>query len=135
MVSRILYTSRSLCSTSEAKTLLGEARVANARRDITGALYMADGRFLQYLEGQESEIDALLARIQRDPRHADCQVLDRRMISRRIYADWAMAWLPASPTASLMLKTIMAQTAPAYGPDARTAGAFFYAMAQMGECE
>jgi hypothetical protein len=135
MVSRILYTSRALCTTSEAMALLGDARVLNARRNITGALYLANGRFLQYLEGQESDLDALLERIERDPRHTNCQVLDRRAISRRIYAAWAMAWLPASLNAALMMKVIMAQAAPAYGPDARTAGAFFYAMAQTGECE
>ncbi|RZM06444.1 MAG: BLUF domain-containing protein [Sphingomonas sp.] len=135
MDSRILYTSRSLCSTCEAKALAGQARTSNARDGITGALYLADGRFLQYLEGQEDDIAALLERIERDPRHTDCKVLDRRAISRRIYADWHMAWLPASPTASLMLKTIMAQTGQSHGPDARTVGAFFYAMAQMGEIE
>lgn len=135
MLSRILYTSRSLCSTPEALALLDHARIANARLDVTGALYLADGRFLQCLEGEEAVIGALLDRIEHDPRHCDCQVLDRRSISRRVYTGWAMAWLPASPNASLMMKTIVAQTAPACGPDARAFGAFFYAMAQMGECQ
>lgn len=135
MLSRILYTSRSLCSTSEAMALLDHARIANARLEITGALYLADGRFLQCLEGGDVAIAALLDRIKRDPRHCDCQVLDRRSISRRVYTGWAMAWLPASPSASLMMKTIVAQTMPASGPDARAIGAFFYAMSQMGECQ
>ena len=94
MLSRILYTSRSLCSTSEALALLDHARVANARHDVTGALYLADGRFLQCLEGADEVIGRLLERIRDDPRHCECQVLDRRSISRRVYDGWAMAWLP-----------------------------------------
>ncbi|RZM04416.1 MAG: BLUF domain-containing protein [Variovorax sp.] len=135
MLSRILYTSRSLCSTSEALALLDHARVANARHDVTGALYLADGRFLQCLEGADEVIGRLLERIRDDPRHCECQVLDRRSISRRVYDGWAMAWLPASPSAALMMKTIVAQTMPSTGPDPRAIGAFFYAMAQTGECE
>ncbi|HSU24216.1 BLUF domain-containing protein (plasmid) [Comamonadaceae bacterium OTU4NAUVB1] len=135
MLSRIIYSSRSLCSPSEAMALLDHARVTNARRDITGALYLADGRFLQCLEGEEEVLAPLLERIQRDPRHADCQVLDRRPISRRVYTGWSMAWLPPSPSAALMMKTIVAQALPQGGPDARAVGAFFYAMAQMGESE
>ena len=34
-----------------------------------------------------------------------------------------------------MMKTIVAQALPQGGPDARAVGAFFYAMAQMGESE
>jgi hypothetical protein len=135
MLSRILYTSRSLCSTPEAMALLDHARIANARLDITGALYLANGRFLQCLEGKDAVIATLLERIQRDPRHCECQLLDRRSISRRVYTGWAMAWLPASPSAALMMKTIMSQSMDGEGPDARAIGAFFYAMSQMGECQ
>lgn len=133
MLSRIIYTSRARCDEREMSSLLQAARVANMRWEITGALYLANGRFAQYLEGEEAAVAALFERICRDPRHADCCVADRRPISTRVYQGWSMACLPDAGCASVLMKTLITQS------DERTAdsavlGAFFYAMARTGEC-
>jgi hypothetical protein len=133
MLSRLIYVSKSLCDTQEAIELLDQARVSNTALDVTGALYLANGLFLQSLEGREETISALFDRIRRDPRHTDCRVLDRRPISARVFVGWSMAWLPASRQTNLVLQTIVAQNEPVASLDGPSAGAFFYAMSRFGE--
>jgi hypothetical protein len=132
MLCRIIYTSRARCDEHETLALLQAARMANARLGITGALYLSQGRFAQYLEGEENVVAALYERIRYDPRHTDCCLTDRRLISLRVYAGWSMACFSDSGSAGMLMKTLLTQN------DARTAdgalmGAFFYAMAQTGE--
>jgi hypothetical protein len=130
MLSRIIYISECQCEGAEVARILRQSRESNARRNITGALYLADGTFLQYVEGMESEITALYERIERDPRHAHCRLLDHRAISGRVFKDWSMAWLGQVSEAHMILRTILAQTDVDAGIDGPAAGAFFYAMAQ-----
>lgn len=113
--------------------MLQAARVANARSEITGALYLANGRFVQYLEGEEAAVAALFERIRRDRRHADCRVADRGPISARVYAGWSMACLPDAGCANVLMKTLITQN-DAGAADGAVLGAFFYAMARTGEC-
>lgn len=72
--------------------LLHECRTNNRARHVTGMLLYANGTFLQALEGEERVIDALLEEIWRDSRHADLQLLHRKPIARRQYADWSMGF-------------------------------------------
>lgn len=90
---RIVYVSE---ATPAALTLtglaeiLGEAQANNDRRDITGALAIGESHFLQILEGRRHELDALLQRLEHDPRHRSVSVLDRRTINVRMFEGWAM---------------------------------------------
>lgn len=54
---------------------------------------MLDGVFLQYLEGEIEDVDALFAKISRDVRHRDVKILERRVVDRRMFVDWSMATL------------------------------------------
>ena len=49
--------------------ILAQSREANAKAGITGMLLYKDGNFMQALEGEETAVRALYARICRDPRH------------------------------------------------------------------
>ena len=92
-VVQLLYRSRSLIgsgSVLQLSGILAEARPANARDDITGALTAVDGVFVQVIEGREAGIDALMARLARDSRHTDVEVLERRRVERRAFSDWDM---------------------------------------------
>lgn len=40
-----------------------------------------DGNFLQYIEGRKDQIDPLMARIKRDPRHRGITILQREEIA------------------------------------------------------
>ena len=78
--------------------LLTKARLANAERGVTGMLAYINGNFLQVIEGEESSIDALFAKISADERHKRILVLAREPIAKRSFADWSMGFetlLPA----------------------------------------
>lgn len=77
--------------------ILGEAKRNNDRRDITGALAVGNGAFLQVLEGPRHELDRLLERLRADPRHSALQILDQRRIATRRFAAWSMKGPLASP--------------------------------------
>lgn len=132
MLCRIIYTSRARCNEHETSLLLQAARLANARLAITGALYQSQGRFAQYLEGEEAAVAALYERIRCDQRHTDCCLIDRRLISLRVYAGWSMVCFSDAGSAGMLMKTLLTQSDAAM-PDSALLGAFFYAMAQTGE--
>lgn len=134
MLFRIIYSSRSRCTPGEAAKLLDHSRTNNARIDVTGALYLSDGRFLQYLEGEKEVVGSLYQRISLDRRHTECQLLDQRPISRRVYSGWSMAWLPESSCAGLLMTTLVSDSERLEDLSGASIGAFFYAMAQTEEC-
>ncbi|CAN5230751.1 hypothetical protein BH10PSE2_BH10PSE2_17350 [soil metagenome] len=70
--------------------ILAVARLANAAAGITGALTVVDGRFVQVIEGATGSLNALVARLERDRRHIRLEILDRRGIAERAFADWDM---------------------------------------------
>ena len=55
-------------------------------------LLYENGTFLQVIEGEDNVIDDLVAQILVDPRHAQVQMLSRKPISSRQYADWSMGF-------------------------------------------
>jgi predicted sulfurtransferase len=91
---RLVYRSHSLVPAEDRRVVHGDivrvARSENARRGITGALLVYDDGFCQTLEGEEQSVRALLARIERDPRHEKIEVLYAGAASR-VFARWAMA--------------------------------------------
>lgn len=72
--------------------ILQVARAHNADKGITGMLLYSTGTFVQVLEGEEDDLDALLEAIKRDSRHTALHVLERKQIARREYPDWTMGF-------------------------------------------
>ncbi|MVN78865.1 hypothetical protein GO988_21245 [Hymenobacter sp. HMF4947] len=63
--------------------LLEQARQANARQHLTGALYN-NKRFIQLLEGEQTVLEAAYRRISQDPRHQHlCKVAHHPIAARR----------------------------------------------------
>lgn len=87
----------------EVARILAQSRRNNARQDLGGGLYFADGSFFQVLEGRETEVDGLYQRIAQDPRHRDLRVLDRRVIDAPAFGDWAMKHVPNAPEIQTLL--------------------------------
>ena len=84
----------------ELVALLDVSRRDNvARWDVTGALAYHDRVFIQVLEGHEAAVEALLARIARDPRHTGMMVVSRSRIDGRMFGGWAMGWVRAADLA------------------------------------
>jgi len=95
VVYRLIYRSRNLIPAQTRRTDLGElftaARSHNKGQHITGALLLLDDVFVQTLEGDEQEVQALLARIRADTRHDSLEILDTSLVAGRVFARWAMA--------------------------------------------
>ncbi len=94
MLYRLVYRSRHALAAETASRELDElvtrARAANARAGITGALLLADGHFLQAIEGPLEPLEALFERICTDFRHRDVQLLEFGPVEERLFAGWAM---------------------------------------------
>jgi hypothetical protein len=92
---RLVYRSRSAIPVAERAAGLGEifatARRNNRNLDVTGALMISDGAFVQVLEGDEAAVRSLYARISADERHRDVTLLKEESVDGRTFGRWAMA--------------------------------------------
>jgi hypothetical protein len=81
--------------------LLESSRRSNTAVEITGVLLYRGGRFIQFLEGPESEVRTLMARITEDSRHTNVRVLLDGHGPHRQFAEWSMGYepiqMPAGP--------------------------------------
>jgi hypothetical protein len=86
---------------SQAVYVFGEEQLAdllesslawNAQCGITGLLCYGNGHFVQVLEGEAADVEALFARIKRDRRHHRVHVLSRGVGPARRFDDWRMAF-------------------------------------------
>ena len=75
--------------------ILMDARRANARDDITGALIARHDLYLQLLEGPRDKVAAAYQRIRRDDRHLEVTRLVERPVEARMFPGWAMRDDPA----------------------------------------
>jgi hypothetical protein len=86
---QIIYASRTKIAV-EADALLQTSRHNNALDGITGVLLIDGDAIVQVLEGPDESVSAAFARISRDDRHAEIQVLNDRYIDERDFGYWSM---------------------------------------------
>ncbi|MEI9806281.1 MAG: BLUF domain-containing protein [Pseudolabrys sp.] len=102
----LIYSSRETqeFSAADLKKLLVGARLRNREVDATGILVYHDGMFLQALEGPEAAVRAIFARIEKDPRHGDINVLQQEnsLGKRRVFGDWSMGFADASGASQIL---------------------------------
>lgn len=103
---RLVYVSRPCASEpslarQRGLDILATARAHNAAVGITGALLSSPQWFAQVLEGEAAAVQALYARIQRDPRHREVRLLSLRPIRRRAFGRWSMAHAGSAPATLL----------------------------------
>lgn len=93
----LMYISRSLIENAQERqaiaSILDTSRRNNAREDVTGALLLDDGHFMQVLEGERALVDARYASIRCDQRHTDVQLVAQAPIAVRRFSQWSMAYL------------------------------------------
>ncbi len=63
----------------------------NRVQGISGLLLYDGRRFLQFLEGEETLVRALYAKIKKDPRHLGCLILRETRSEERCFESWDMA--------------------------------------------
>ncbi len=79
-------------SKSDLNELLAQCRKNNAELGITGMLLYKDGNFMQVLEGEESAVRSLYAKIGRDPRHKGEILLQQGNLEERQFPGWSMGY-------------------------------------------
>lgn len=72
--------------------LLAKARESNEKLGITGLLLHKNGEFMQALEGDADSVHSLSAKIAKDPRHKEIQILVDDPCRRREFPDWSMGF-------------------------------------------
>ena len=94
---RAIYTSRPFgFDEGILNGILADARRANLRDSITGALICRGDIYIQWLEGPEEHVRNALARIKRDNRHLEVKLHVAEHVSERVFAKWAMLHDPAA---------------------------------------
>lgn len=66
----------------------------NQASRITGILSYKENTFVQFLEGPELCLQRLLAKIKKDPRHKNIDILRKRYIQQRQFKHWHMKYIP-----------------------------------------
>jgi hypothetical protein len=93
-VFRLIYRSHSRIAdddrSAELASIFTTARRNNRGQQITGALMVSDGAFVQALEGDEAQVRSLFETIRGDRRHTDVTLLNESE-APRIFGRWAMA--------------------------------------------
>ncbi len=91
-IKQLVYASRQAVEFDGLRlvSLLYTARDRNTKNGITGVLLYSDGLFMQCLEGPAENVDALFAKISRDPRHSDIVLLQSTEIYERHFENWLM---------------------------------------------
>ncbi len=92
---RVVYVSsaRTTFSEAELEQLLTKSRAANEAVGVTGLLLYHDGNFIQALEGPKKCVEAVLQRIEKDPRHGNVLVLIQEEDEERVFGDWSMGYV------------------------------------------
>lgn len=102
MLYHVIYISKAVTPLSgEALShLLQQSRRWNESVGITGMLLYIErhmmsqitGRFMQVIEGNESDIEPLFEKIKQDPRHHQIMLLQDGPIGQRSFDDWVMGF-------------------------------------------
>lgn len=91
---QLIYQSRPAVPVTKQVLLdiLNTSQLQNYKLRISGLLVFHNGAFMQLLEGGEKEVHDLYAKIQRDPRHADLQLLLDASAADRLMPTWVMGF-------------------------------------------
>jgi hypothetical protein len=89
---RVAYVSRATraLGLADLGDLLDKARRNNRRDGISGILVYDAGAFMQVFEGPTDAVEALVRRIEKDPRHEDIVFLSAGPVEERYFHGWGM---------------------------------------------
>jgi hypothetical protein len=136
MLIQLTYASRTsgLITAEDLGDILKASQRNNARVGVTGALCLANGIFLQQLEGDRAEVNRLYHRILADPRHREPAVLDFAEITSRRFTTWSMGSLaPLESNRHIFLKYSRSASFDPYSMSSATLKEFFNELLSHGE--
>lgn len=99
-IHQLIYTSAATGDFTQAElhTLLQIARRNNHRLGVTGILVYCNRTFFQVLEGPQSAVDSIYAKIAQDPRHKHLRIIARSNVARGDFGDWSMGFVTDTAT-------------------------------------
>lgn len=136
MLVQLTYASRAArtITPEDLSGILLASQRNNARVGVTGTLCLANGIFLQQLEGDRGEVNRLYHRILADSRHREPAVLDFSEISSRRFVQWSMGSLaPIAANRHIFLKYSSAASFDPYSMSVATLRDFFNELLANGE--
>lgn len=94
----IIYSSYATkpCNDEDLTELLVPSRQRNLFTGVTGVLFYSEGKFIQLIEGSETNIKTLYEKLSADPRHHNLQLHKQGEMAKRLFPDWTMAIKPIS---------------------------------------
>ena len=128
MLIQVTYASRTSKALipEDLKSILMASQRNNTRVGVTGALCLANGIFLQQLEGDRIAVNSLYHRILADPRHRDPAILDFAEIPARKFTQWSMGSLSSlESNRAIYLKYSRSASFDPYTMSPNTLRAFF----------
>ena len=93
MLIRLLYVSQPVgpVTTTMTTLILEKSKSHNKKENITGILCQGSGLWMQILEGERSQVNALYSRIMADRNHRNVELLSMEEITTRRFGEWSMA--------------------------------------------
>lgn len=82
--------------------ILAHSERNNSRHRVTGFLLFDKTHFMQILEGDRTDVEAIFAGIEKDPRHSEVTVLHEGMTERRAFPEWSMGGVVKSPELAVL---------------------------------
>ena len=70
--------------------IVAVAKEENLKRQITGVLFFHNNKFMQVIEGARTDLEFLMYKITKDPRHFNIEYLINTPVESRGFADWNM---------------------------------------------
>ena len=107
---RLVYESTATGTTESIGNLaviLAESQRNNDRDGLTGALAAHRERYIQVVEGPAQTLDALLRRLDSDPRPRPLLLLGREPIPARLFGRWSMASARITPAHGAALDSLV----------------------------
>jgi hypothetical protein len=94
---RLIYKSRSVepLSWDIVRSITDASEVNNNSRGITGVLLASRTHFMQVIEGNFEDVNALFQRICRDDRHTELSIISYSVIDARLFGGWGMRGIGA----------------------------------------
>lgn len=71
--------------------IIERATINNNQYNITGLLFYHSRSFVQIIEGQDSDLESLMAILENDPRHKNITRIIDEGIERKAFSDWNMS--------------------------------------------
>ena len=118
---QLIYISSARAGTTAADCadILAVARRNNGHAGVTGLLLFNGKRFLQALEGPETDVRRIFDTVSADPRHRAVVSLSEKSIETREFGDWTMAYEDIGKQDAPSLKQLTTSLLDKAGPSTR----------------